>query len=154
MVPADRHARTDQRESPDKIEPALAAEPIENTEATEPTEPIERIEPAEPMDKIEPAEPMDKIDPLDPMLSSEPADPLERGEPSAVCMRAFSQPSPISGRRARSSWATTWWTASTGAIVRGAAGLEGNWAGLERLIPPQDSKSVEGKWTWDKHRQH
>jgi hypothetical protein len=118
VVPADRHARTDQRESPDKIEPALAAEPIENTEATEPTEPIERIEPAEPMDKIEPAEPMDKIDPLDPMLSSEPAEPLERGEPSAVCMRAFSQPSPISGRRARSSWATTWWTASTGCSCR------------------------------------
>ena len=86
MVPADRHARTDQRESPDKIEPALAAEPIEKAEATEPTEPIERIEPAEPMDKI---------DPLDPMLRSEPAEPLERGEPSVVSMRAFSQLWPI-----------------------------------------------------------
>jgi hypothetical protein len=91
VVPADRHARTDQRESPDKIEPALAAEPIEKAEATEPTEPIERIEPAEPMDNIEPAQPMDKIDPLDPMLRSEPAEPLERGEPLVVSMRAFSQ---------------------------------------------------------------
>jgi hypothetical protein len=96
VVPADRHVRTDQRESPDKIEPALAAEPIEKAEATEPTEPIERIEPAEPMDKIEPAEPMDKIDPLDPMLRSEPAE-LERGEPLVVSMRAFSQLWPISG---------------------------------------------------------
>lgn len=91
VLPADRHARTDQQESPDKIEPTLAAEPIEKAEATEPTEPTERIEPADPMDKIEPAEPIDKIEPLDPMLRSEPAEPLERGEPSVFCMRRSCQ---------------------------------------------------------------
>ncbi len=91
VLPADHHARTDQQESPDKIEPTLAAEPIEKAEATEPTEPTERIEPADPMDKIEPAEPMDKIEPLDPMLRSEPAEPLERGEPSVFCMRRSCQ---------------------------------------------------------------
>jgi hypothetical protein len=100
VVPADRHARTDQRESPDKTEPTLAAEPIEKAEATEPTEPMERIEPAEPMERIEPAEPMDKIDPLDPMLRSEPAEPPGRGAPSVVFMGAFSQPRPISGTSA------------------------------------------------------
>jgi len=91
VLPADRHARTDQRESPDKIEPTLAAEPIEKAEATEPTEPTERIEPAEPIDKIEPAEPIDKIDPAEPMLRSEPAEPPGRGEPSVFCMRRSSQ---------------------------------------------------------------
>ena len=101
MVPADRQARTDQRESPDKIEPALAAEPIEKAEATEPTEPIERIEPAEPTDKIEPAEPMDRIEPLDPMLRSEPAEPPRCGASSVFSMRAFSQPWSISGTSAR-----------------------------------------------------
>ncbi len=90
MLPADRHARTDRQESPDKIEPTLAAEPIEKAEATEPTEPIESTEPAEPMDKIEPAEPIDKIEPLEPMLRSEPAEPLERAEPFVLCMRKSS----------------------------------------------------------------
>lgn len=90
---ADRHARTDQRDSPDKIEPTLIAEPIEKAEAAEPTEPTDRIEPAEPMDRIEPAEPSDKIDPLDPMLSIDPEEPNECGETSLVCMSAFSQPS-------------------------------------------------------------
>lgn len=100
-MPADRQARTDQRESPDKIEPALAAEKTEKAEPTEPTEPIERIEPAEPMDKIEPAEPMDRIDPLDPMLSSEPAEPPERDAPSVVSMRALLQLRPTSGSSRR-----------------------------------------------------
>ena len=98
VVPADRHARRDQRDSADKIEPALAAEPIEKTEATEATEPIERTDPAEPMHRIEPAEPMDKIDPLDPRLRSEPAEPADRGEISVFAMREFSHPLPISGR--------------------------------------------------------
>ena len=78
MVPVERHARRDQRDSADKIEPALAAEPTEKREATEATEPIERTDPAEPMHRIEPADPIDKIDPLDPMLRSEPAEPADR----------------------------------------------------------------------------
>jgi hypothetical protein len=78
VEPVDRHARRDQRDSADKIEPALAAEPTEKMEATEATEPIERTDPAEPMHRIEPAEPIDKIDPLDPMLRSEPAEPAGR----------------------------------------------------------------------------
>ena len=90
---ADRHARTDQRDSPDKMEPTLIAEPIEKAEAAEPTEPTDRIEPAEPMDRIEPAEPTDKIDPLDPMLSIDPEEPNACCETSLVCMSAFSQPS-------------------------------------------------------------
>jgi hypothetical protein len=89
-VPADRHARTDQRDRADKIEPALAAEPTENMDATEATEPIERIDPAEPMLRIEPAEPMDKIDPLDPMLSSEPREPADRSALPAFPMPGFS----------------------------------------------------------------
>jgi len=97
VVPADRHARRDQRDSADKIEPALAAEPIEKMEATEATEPIEKTDPAEPMHRIEPAEPMDKIDPLDPMLRSEPAEPTDRGEISVFAMPGFSHPLPISG---------------------------------------------------------
>ena len=116
-MPADRHARTDQRESPDKIEPALAAEPIEKAEATEPTEPIERIEPAEPMDKIEPAEPMDKIEPLDPMLRSEPAEPPRCGASSVFSMRAFSQLWSISGTSA----APYRWPALSAVPVRVAA---------------------------------
>jgi len=90
VVPADRHARRDQRDSADKIEPALAAEPIEKMEATDATEPIERTDPAEPMHKIEPVEPMDKIDPLDPILSSEPAEPADRGELFVYPMPGFS----------------------------------------------------------------
>jgi hypothetical protein len=96
LVPADRHARRDQRDSADKIEPALAAEPTEKMEATEATEPIERTDPAEPMHRIEPAEPMDKIDPLDPMLRSEPAEPADRGELSVFPMLRFSHPWPRS----------------------------------------------------------
>ena len=96
MVPVDRHARRDQRDSADKIEPALAAEPTEKMEATEATEPIERIDPADPMHRIEPVEPMDKIDPLDPMLRSEPAEPAGR-EPSVFLILGFSHHWPISG---------------------------------------------------------
>ena len=92
MVPADRHARRDQRDSADTIEPALAAEPTEKREATEATEPIERTDPAEPIHRIEPAEPIDKIDPLDPMLRSEPAEPADRGEISVFAMLGFSHP--------------------------------------------------------------
>jgi hypothetical protein len=83
VLPADRHARKDQRDRADNIEPALAAEPTEKMEATEATEPIDRTDPAEPMLRIEPAEPIDKIDPLEPMLRSEPAEPADRGELSA-----------------------------------------------------------------------
>jgi hypothetical protein len=92
VVPADRHARRDQRDSADKIEPALAAEPFVKMEATEATEPIERSDPAEPMQRIEPAEPMDKIDPLDPMLRSEPAEPGDRSALSVFPMLGFSHP--------------------------------------------------------------
>ena len=59
-----RQASTDQRESADRIDPALAAEATESTDATEPTEPIDRIEPAEPIDKIDPLEPMLRMDPF------------------------------------------------------------------------------------------
>ena len=97
-MPADRHARRDLRDSADKIEPVLAAEPIEKMEAIEATEPIERTDPAEPMDRIEPAEPMDKIDPLDPMLSSEPAEPTDRDELSLFPMPRFSHPGLISAQ--------------------------------------------------------
>ena len=81
----------DQRESADKIEPALAAEPIENAEASEPTDPTDRIEPAEPMDRIEPDKPIDRIDPLDPMLKMEPEDPGERGELAEIRITTFWQ---------------------------------------------------------------
>jgi hypothetical protein len=77
MARLDRQASRDKYEKPDKMEPALAAEPTENTEATEPAEPIDKIDPADPMDRIEPVEPIDRIDPLDPMLSSDPADPAD-----------------------------------------------------------------------------
>jgi hypothetical protein len=92
LVPAVRHASSDHRDSAEKIEPALAADPIEKMEATEATEPIERTDPAEPMDKIEPVEPMDRIDPLDPMLSSEPAEPADRSEVLTFPMLRFSHP--------------------------------------------------------------
>ena len=73
LVPGfPRQARTDHRESADRIDPALAAEATESTDATEPTEPIDKIEPAEPIDKMDPAEPIDKIDPLEPMLRMDP----------------------------------------------------------------------------------
>jgi hypothetical protein len=101
VVPADRHASRDQRDSADNIEPALAAEPIEKMEATEATEPIERTDPAEPMHRIEPAEPMDKIDPLDPMLRSEPAEPADRGALAVFPMLRFSHP----GRSAAEEYA-------------------------------------------------
>ena len=39
----DSQARMDQRERADRIEPALAAEPIENTEASEPADATDRI---------------------------------------------------------------------------------------------------------------
>jgi hypothetical protein len=96
VVSVDRHARRDQRDSADKIEPTLAAEPTEKTEATEATEPIERTDPAEPMHRIEPTEPIDKIDPLDPMLRSEPAEPADR-ELSVFLILGFSHHWPISG---------------------------------------------------------
>jgi hypothetical protein len=97
VEPADHHASRDQRDSADKIEPALAAEPIEKMEATEATEPIERTDPAEPMHRIEPAEPMDKMDPLDPMLRSEPAEPADCGDLSVFAILGFSHPLPITG---------------------------------------------------------
>ena len=114
-MPVDRHARRDQRDSADKIEPALAAdntepalaaEPTEKMEATEATEPIDRTDPAEPMHRIEPAEPIDKIDPLDPMLRSEPEEPARRGLSVFLILR-FSHHWSISGTsgisRARSA---------------------------------------------------
>jgi hypothetical protein len=89
-VPADRHARTDQLDSADRIEPRLAAEQTEKTEAMEPTEPIERIDPAEPMLRIDPAEPIERIDPLDPMLRIEPAEPVGPRAPPLIPMPGFS----------------------------------------------------------------
>jgi hypothetical protein len=113
----DRQARSDQRDTTDKIEPALAAEPIEKTEASEaaenadarePTDPTDKIEPAEPTDRIEPEEPIDRIDPLDPMLKMEPEDLGERDEPTETCIRtswqqagpgpAFPSPPPLPKR--------------------------------------------------------
>ena len=81
----------DQRDRPDRTEPALAYEPTESTEASEPAEPIDRIEPADPTDRIDPAEPMDKMDPLEPMLRIEPAEPISRGEQSPLPIGPFSQ---------------------------------------------------------------
>jgi hypothetical protein len=89
-LPADRHASTDHRDSPERTEYALPTEPIESSDATEPTEPIERIDPAEPIDRIDPVEPIDKMEPLDPMLSSEPDEPAVDREPSTVAMATSS----------------------------------------------------------------
>ena len=83
LVPGfPRQARTDQRESADRIDPALAAEATESTDAADPTEPIDKTDPAEPIDKMDPAEPIDRIDPLEPML---------RMDPSLFRMGSFSQ---------------------------------------------------------------
>jgi hypothetical protein len=89
-LPTDRHASTDHRDSPERIEYALPTEPIESSDATEPTAPIERIDPAEPIDRIDPVEPIDKMEPLDPMLSSEPGEPDVDREPSTVSMATSS----------------------------------------------------------------
>jgi hypothetical protein len=86
----DRQARTDQRDSPDKTEPALANEPTESTEASEPADPIDRIEPADPIDRIEPADPMDRMDPLEPMLRIDPAEPISRRERFLLRIGPFS----------------------------------------------------------------
>src|ERR1017187_10330209 len=77
----------DQRDSPERIDPMLAAEPTDSTAAMDPADPIERIDPAEPIDKI---------DPLDPMLRIEP-DVLGPDCRGTVTMIALSQPG--SGRR-------------------------------------------------------
>ena len=98
-MPADRHARIDQRDRADRTEPALAAEPTERMLPAEATEPIERIDPAEPMLRIEPAEPMDRIDPLDPILNIEPFEPFE---PVSRCaLPVIPMPRIISVRSAR-----------------------------------------------------
>ena len=86
-----RQARTDQRESADRIDPALAAEATESTEAREPTEPIDKIEPAEPIDKMDPAEPIDRIDPAEPIDKIDPLEPMLRMDPSLFRMGSFSQ---------------------------------------------------------------
>ena len=86
--PLPRQVSTDQRESADRIDPALPAEATESTDATEPTEPIDKIEPAEPIDSMDPAEPIDKIEPLEPTL---------RMDPSVFRMGSFSQ-GPTCGR--------------------------------------------------------
>jgi len=97
LVPGfPRQARTDQRESADRIDPALAAEATESTEAREPTEPIDKIEPAEPIDKMDPAEPIDKMHPLEPIDKIDPLEPMLRMDPSLFRMESFSQ-----GRRSR-----------------------------------------------------
>jgi hypothetical protein len=85
-----RQASTDQRESADRIDPALAAEATESTDAREPTEPIDKIEPAEPIDKMDPLEPIDRIDPLEPML---------RMDPSVFRIGPFSQAAAANGRK-------------------------------------------------------
>ncbi len=86
-----RQARTDQRESADRIDPALAAEATESTDAAEKTEPIDKIEPAEPTDKMDPAEPIDKMDPLEPIDKIDPLEPMLRMDPSLFRMESFSQ---------------------------------------------------------------
>ena len=92
LVPGfPRQARTDQRESADRIDPALAAEATESTDAAEKTEPIDKIEPAEPIDNIDPAEPIDKIDPLEPIDKIDPLEPMLRMDPSLFRMESFSQ---------------------------------------------------------------
>ena len=88
----DRQARTDQLDSPDRMEPWLTKEPIDSSEENEPTDPIDRIEPADPIERIDPADPMDRMDPLEPMLRIDPAEPLARCAVSPVRMRPFSQP--------------------------------------------------------------
>ena len=97
LVPGfPRQASTDQRESADRIDPALAAEVTESTDAREPTEPIDKMDPAEPIDKIEPAEPIDKIEPAEPIDKIDPLEPMLRMDPSLFRMGSFSQ-----GRRSR-----------------------------------------------------
>jgi hypothetical protein len=92
LVPGfPRQARTDQRESADRIDPALAAEATESTDAAEKTEPIDKIEPAEPIDKTDPAEPIDKMDPLEPIDKIDPLEPMLRMDPSLFRMESFSQ---------------------------------------------------------------
>jgi hypothetical protein len=92
LVPGfPRQARTDQRESADRIDPALAAEATESTDAAEKTEPIDKIEPAEPIDKMDPAEPIDKMDPLEPTDKIDPLEPMLRMDPSLFRMESFSQ---------------------------------------------------------------
>ena len=86
-----RQARTDQRESADRIDPALAAEATESTDAAEKTEPIDTMDPAEPIDKMDPAEPIDKMDPLEPIDKIDPLEPMLRMDPSLFGMESFSQ---------------------------------------------------------------
>ena len=86
-----RQARTDQRESADRIDPALAAEATESTDAAEKTEPIDKMDPAEPIDKMDPAEPIDKMDPLEPIDKIDPLEPMLRMDPSLFRMESFSQ---------------------------------------------------------------
>jgi len=130
LVPAERHAQTDQRDSTDKTEPALAAEPTENMEAAEatapidkidPAEPTDKIEPAEPIDKIEPVEPIDKIDPLDPMLSSEPAEWADRSELPMFPMPGFSHNMIVGPSRHHLLYAESLWIWSA-ASLRAAVG--------------------------------
>jgi len=99
----DRQARIDQRDMPDRTEPALANdqtesteanEPAESTEANEPAEPMDRMEPADPTDRIDPVEPIDKMDPLEPMLRIDPVEPISRREQFPLRMGSFSQPAP------------------------------------------------------------
>ena len=94
----DRQARTDQRDSPDRTETALANEPTESTEASEPADPIDRIEPADPIERIDPADPIDKMDPLEPMLRIDPADPVGRRERSLLRIGPFSQLGPAAAQ--------------------------------------------------------
>jgi hypothetical protein len=100
-TPSSRQASTDHWESPDRIAPTLATEPIDRTHAAEATDPTDKIEPADPIDKMEPEDPIDKMEPEDPidkmepeepMLSIEPGEPVERNEESRIRMRAFLQP--------------------------------------------------------------
>jgi hypothetical protein len=88
----DRQARTDQLDSPDRMEPWLANEQTDTSEANEPTDPTDRIEPADPIERMDPADPMDRMDPLEPMLRIDPAEPASRRVLSPVRMGPFSQP--------------------------------------------------------------
>ena len=87
----DRQASTDQPDSPERTEPALANEHTERTEANEPADPIDSTDPADPIDRIDPVDPMDKIDPLEPMLRTEPDEPVSDRARTPLPMGPFSQ---------------------------------------------------------------
>jgi hypothetical protein len=59
-------------DSAERIEPALAKEPMANTEANDPMDPIDRTEPILPIERIEFLDPIDRIESFDRIEHQEP----------------------------------------------------------------------------------